>query len=88
MEYQNLGNFKEAIIILKTALMVNSENEGALYEIAFVTISWAIIIWPLNAIPNLLMKILILYRYGIISEMHTVKLKIMKRRYGRMIILF
>ena len=25
----------EAIIILKTALMVNSENEGALYEIAF-----------------------------------------------------
>ena len=35
MEYQNLGNFKEAIVILKTALMVNSENEGALYEIAF-----------------------------------------------------
>ena len=35
MEYQNLGNFKEAISILKTALMVNSENEGALYEIAF-----------------------------------------------------
>ena len=35
MEYQNLGDFKEAISILKTALAVNSENEGALYEIAF-----------------------------------------------------
>ena len=35
MEYQNLGNFNEAIGVLKTALAVNSENEGALYEIAF-----------------------------------------------------
>ena len=35
MEYQNLGEFKEAISVLKTALEVNSENEGALYEIAF-----------------------------------------------------
>ena len=35
LEYQNLGKFKEAIDILKTAISVNPQNEGALYEIAF-----------------------------------------------------
>ncbi len=35
MEHQNLGEFSDAIAVLKTALEVNSENEGALYEIAY-----------------------------------------------------
>ena len=35
LEYQNLGKFIEAIGILKTAISVNPQNEGALYEIAF-----------------------------------------------------
>ena len=35
LEYQNLGKFTEAIGVLKTAISVNPQNEGALYEIAF-----------------------------------------------------
>lgn len=35
LEYQNMGKFNEAIDVLKTAIVVNPQNEGALYEIAF-----------------------------------------------------
>ncbi|MEN9304140.1 MAG: hypothetical protein RL264_2569 [Bacteroidota bacterium] len=34
-EYQRLRNLKEAIATLKTALVVNPNNEGALYELAY-----------------------------------------------------
>jgi tetratricopeptide (TPR) repeat protein len=35
MEHQNINQFKEAIDVLKEALKFNSQNEGALYEIAY-----------------------------------------------------
>jgi tetratricopeptide (TPR) repeat protein len=35
MEYQNLNQFKEAIEVLKEAIRINANNEGALYEIAY-----------------------------------------------------
>ena len=35
LEHQNLGKFKDAIDVLRTAISVNPQNEGALYEIAF-----------------------------------------------------
>jgi len=35
MEYQNLNQFKEAIEVLKEAIRINQNNEGALYEIAY-----------------------------------------------------
>lgn len=35
LEYQNLAQYKEAIDILRNALKVNPQNEGALYEIAY-----------------------------------------------------
>ena len=35
MEHQNISQFKEAIEVLKEALKFNSQNEGALYEIAY-----------------------------------------------------
>jgi tetratricopeptide (TPR) repeat protein len=35
MEYQNMGDYKEACKILIEALKVNPQNEAALYEIAF-----------------------------------------------------
>jgi tetratricopeptide (TPR) repeat protein len=36
MEYQNLGQTREAIDVLKEAITTNPQNEGALYEIAFL----------------------------------------------------
>ena len=35
LEYQNMSQFKEAIEILIEAIKINSQNEGALYEIAY-----------------------------------------------------
>ena len=35
LEYQNMSQFKEAIEILVEAIKINSQNEGALYEIAY-----------------------------------------------------
>ena len=35
MEYQNMGDYKEACKVLMEALKVNPQNEAALYEIAF-----------------------------------------------------
>ncbi len=35
MEYENAGDFKNAVSVLKEAIAYNANNEGAIYEIAF-----------------------------------------------------
>lgn len=35
MEYENCGDYKSAVKVLKEAIAYNSHNEGAIYEIAF-----------------------------------------------------